>query len=200
MLASEQAWLIQNPHFPAAEGQLGTLAPQKYADVLPWRAIPDAWDAVEHSGPKWGPTFAEEVFMEITGASATRREIAAFPTFPLHSKLTQTFVTILPPGRCQLSVLDRHLLYLMVTLTAGSQCLWTLQTEILDVNTCLEEETSEECVSLIFILPWKWRVFSVWLTFMFFTCDIFKLWDPALIECKKVQHFSHPTLKGLMAR
>lgn len=44
----------------------------------------------------------------------------------------------------------------MVTLTAGSQCLWTLQKEILDVNTCLEEETSEECVSLIFILPWKW--------------------------------------------
>jgi len=199
MLASEQAWLIQNPHFPAAETTGDTCSPK----VCRCAALEGNTWCVRCS---WA--FRSKVRTNLCRRGVYgdhwgichKKGNCSLPYFPLHSKLTQTFVTILPPGRCQLSVLDRHLLYLMVTLTAGSQCLWTLQTEILDVNTCLEEETSEECVSLIFILPWKWRVFSVWLTFMFFTCDIFKLWDPALIECKKVQHFSHPTLKGLMAR
>lgn len=72
--------------------------------------------------------------------------------------------------------------------------------KIIDVATSQQEETSEECVFLIFLLPEKWRVLSVWLTSMFFTCDIFKLCDPALIGMQKVWLFSRPTPKGLSVR
>lgn len=123
------------------------------------------------------------------------------PHFALHAKLTQTLVADVALAQCGLLMFNRCFCTQWSLWHQGTNVYdSTLQTEILDVATSQQEETSEECVFLIFLLPEKWRVLSVWLTSMFFTCDIFKLWDPALIGMQKVWLFSRPTPKGLSAR
>lgn len=180
--------------------------PQKHADLLAWNATPHVLDGDGCLGPKWAQNFPEvghllQSRIEHWGALTQEMTEQPSPHSALHVKLTQTLVTDAALAQCELLMFNRRLLYPVSLGQQGTNVYdSTLQTKIIDVATSQQEETSEECVFLIFLLPEKWRVLSVWLTSMFFTCDIFKLWDPALIGMQKVWLFSRPTPKGRSAR
>lgn len=174
--------------------------------MLPWNMTPPVLDVDECLGPKWAQNFPEVGHSLQTGIE--RWSILAQNW---HCSLLHILLFMQSSPRPSWLMYPWH--SVSCSCSMGVSCtqwsLWqqgtnvydpTLQTEILDVATSQQEETSEECVFLIFLLPEKWRVLSVWLTSMFFTCDIFKLRDPALIGMQKVWLFSRPTPKGLSAR
>lgn len=52
------------------------------------------------------------------------QEIAASPYSTVHVKLTQSLLTDVAVAQYELLMFNRHLLYPVVTVTAGNQCLW----------------------------------------------------------------------------
>lgn len=119
---------------PAPEGQRQwpkrkRSLPQKHADMLPWNMTPHVVDVDESWGPKWAQNFPEVGHLLQTGIEHweyldPRNDIAAFSTFALHVKLTQTLVKDVALAEYKLLTFNRRLLYPVVTVPAGNQCLW----------------------------------------------------------------------------
>lgn len=103
------------------------LAPPKACRYMSWNRTPDVLDVDWRLSPKWAPNFPEVRHLLRTVIAEVpwpKKQSHSFSTFSLSAKLTQTLVTDAALAQYLLLTFNRHLLYLVVTLTAGDQCLW----------------------------------------------------------------------------
>lgn len=136
MLAS-QIPLKQTDTKPWSPSPWGAKAMTKKKEVIPPKACRCAALEYDTTCVRCGWVFKSKESTELSRSGAftadwywaleyldPRNDIAAFSTFALHVKLTQTLMSDVALAEHKLLTFNRRLLYPVVTVTAGNQCLW----------------------------------------------------------------------------